>query len=92
MQSKKLFNLHYQLHVKVAISEFGLLMLMLILLNHYMFIEGMGYLHEISGLEANKTHFESHCFVYNKAKWAFLITFCYIVLFLWRKSHNLAIG
>ena len=32
--------------VKVAISEFGLLMLMLILFNHYMFNEVMRYLHD----------------------------------------------
>ena len=31
---------------KVAISEFGLLILMLILLNHYKFIEVMRYLHD----------------------------------------------
>ena len=65
----------------MAISEFGLSMLMLILLNHYMFIEVMRYLHDNkAGLEANKIHFVTHCFV-SKAKWAFLITLCYNVLF-----------
>ena len=49
---------------KVAISEFGLWMLMLILLYHYMFIEVVGICMIISGLEANKMHFKTHCFVY----------------------------
>ena len=61
----------------MAISEFGLSMLMVILLNHYMLIEVM----IISGLEANKMHFKTHCFVYKQAKQAFSITLCYIVLF-----------
>ena len=34
--------------IKVAISEFELSMLMLILLKHYMFMEVMRYLHEVS--------------------------------------------
>ena len=47
----------------MAISEFGLSMLMVILLNHYMLIEVM----IISGLEANKMHFKTHCFVYKQS-------------------------
>ena len=47
--------------------SFGLSMSMLILLNHYMFSESMMYLHEISGLEANKMHFKTHCFVYKQS-------------------------
>ena len=35
-----------QLALKVVISEFGLSILMLILLNHYMFIEVMRYVHD----------------------------------------------
>ena len=37
-----------QIHLalKVVISEFGLSILMLILLNHYMFIEVMSYVHD----------------------------------------------
>ena len=38
--------------IKVAISEFGLLMLMVILLNHYMFIEVMRYLHDNKWFES----------------------------------------
>ena len=34
----------------------------------------------ISGLEANKMHFKTQCFVYKHSKLAFLITLCYIVL------------
>ena len=40
--------------------DYGLLML--ILLNHYMFIEGM----IISGLRVNKMYFKTHYFVYNQ--------------------------
>ena len=58
----KCFRFH-----KVAISEFGLSMLMFILLNHYMFMEVMRYLHQNSGLEANQMHLKTHCSVYNKA-------------------------
>ena len=47
--------------IKVAISEFGLLMLMVILLNHYMFIKVI-----ISGFKANKMHFLPHCFLYKQ--------------------------
>ena len=43
--------------IKVEISEFGFLML-LILLNHYIIIDAvMRYLHDNKGLEANKIHF-----------------------------------
>ena len=38
--------------IKVAISEFGLSMLMLILLNHYMFIEVMRYLDDNKWFES----------------------------------------
>ena len=37
----------------------------------------------ISGLEANKMHFKTHCFVYKQSQKGL---FCYIVLFLGRKS------
>ena len=57
--------------IKVAISEFGLSKFMLILLNHYMFIEVTRYLHENKWFGIQQ----------NKAKQAFLITLCYIVLF-----------
>ena len=45
--------------IKVAISEFGLSILMLILLNHYNlhFFKSCVICMIISGLEANKTHF-----------------------------------
>ena len=36
----------------------------------------------ISGQEDKKMHFKMHCLVYKQAKRAFLITLCYIVLFL----------
>ena len=35
----------------------------------------------ISGLEANKMHLRLTALFINKAKWAFLIILCYIVLF-----------
>ena len=57
-------------------------MLMLILLNHNIFIEVMRYLHDNKCFfEASRMHFKTYCFVY-KAKRAFLITLCYIALFL----------
>ena len=37
----------------------------------------------ISGLEANKMHFKTQCFVYKHSILAFLITLCYIVLILY---------
>ena len=46
--------------IKVAISEFGLSVLMLISFNNFMFIKVMRYLHDNKGLEANKTHFTMH--------------------------------
>ena len=58
-----------EFYIKVAISEFGLSMLMFILLNHYIFIKGMMYLHDrpnICGLKANKCIFNYivlHCLV-----------------------------
>ena len=36
----------------------------------------------ISGLEANEVHLRPTALFTNKAKWAFLITLCYNVLFL----------
>ena len=35
----------------------------------------------ISGLEANKMHLKLTALFINKAKWAFLVTLCYIVFF-----------
>ena len=53
-------------HLKEAICEFGLSMLMLILINLYIFTEVMRYLHNKSGLEAIM-HFKTHCFVYKQS-------------------------
>ena len=55
--------------IKVAISEFGLSMF---ILNHYMFVEVMRYLYDNKWFGSQQ----------NKAKQAFLITLCYIVLFM----------
>ena len=44
----------------MAVSEFGLSMLILILLNNYMFIEIFGICMIISALETNKMHFKAH--------------------------------
>ena len=75
-------SLHFLglIDIKVAISEFGLSMLMPILLNHYIFIEVKGTCMITSGLKANKMHFKTQSLFTNKAKRAFLITLCYIVL------------
>ena len=66
---------------------------MFILLNHYMFIEVMRNLHEISGWKPIQGILRPTALFTSKAKRAFLITLCYIVLiFMMEKSHNLAIG
>ena len=39
----------------------------------------------ISGFEANQMHFKNPLLT-EKAKWAFLITLCYIILFLFQKK------
>ena len=54
---------------KVVISEFGLSMLMVILLNSYMFNEVMRYLHDIRWFY--KMQFRTHCFVYKQSKTGF---------------------
>ena len=50
--------------IKVAISEFGLWMLILILLNHYIFVEVMRYLHDNKWFGSQKMHLKTHFFNY----------------------------
>ena len=47
-----LFFVNKPVSLKVAISEFGLSMLMFILLNHYMFMEVMRYVLDITWFES----------------------------------------
>ena len=65
----------------MAMSEFGLSMVMLILLDHYMFIEVIRYLHDNNGLEANKMHYDPLLCLQTKPIGPTIgITLCYTIL------------
>ena len=67
----------------MPISEFGFLMLMFILLNHYMFVEVMRFLQD-NKWKLIKCILRPIAKFTHKAKQAFFITLCYISLFFMR--------
>ena len=73
----------------MAISEFRLSMLMFILLNHYMFVEVMRFLQD-NKWKLIKCILRPIAQFTNKAERAFFITLCYISLFFYDVSYNLA--